>query len=52
MDKKTDLYIARGAQEVWIAHEGANIEIFTHTGQQSKSQFSDTLVNTMLEQLE
>jgi len=51
MDQKTDLYLARGAQEVWIVHEGAQIDIFTHTGQQSKSQFSDTLVNTMLEQL-
>ena len=51
MDEKTDLYLARGAQEVWIVYEGAQIDIFTHTGQQSKSQFSDTLVNTMLEQL-
>ena len=51
MDQKTDLYLARGAQEVWIVHEGAQIDIFTHTGQQSKSQFSDTLVQTMLEQL-
>ena len=52
MSQKTDLYLARGAQEVWIVHEGAQIEIFTHTGQQSKSQFSETLVNTMLKQLE
>ena len=52
MSQKTELYLARGAQEVWIVHEGAQIEIFTHTGQQSKSQFSETLVNTMLKQLE
>lgn len=52
MDQKTELYLARGAQEVWIVHEGAQIDIFTHTGQQPKSQFSDTLVKTMLERLE
>lgn len=51
MSQKTELYLARGAQEVWIVHEGAQIEIYTHTGQQSKSQFSDTLVKTMLERL-
>ena len=49
MEQKTDLYLAREAQEVWIVHEDAKINIFTHTGQQSKSQFSDTLVNTMFE---
>ena len=42
MKQKTDLYFARGAQEVWIANEDANIAIFTHTGQQSKSNFFDT----------
>lgn len=52
MALKTELYLARGAQEVWIVHEGAHIEIFTHTGQQEQSQFSDTLVNTMLQRLE
>ena len=49
--QKTELYLARGAQEVWIVHEGAEIDIFTHTGQLTKSQFSDDLVNTMLQQL-
>ena len=52
MALKTELYLARGAQEVWIVHEGAQIEIFTHTGQQKQSQFSDTLVKTMLQHLE
>ena len=42
MALKTELYLARGAQEVWIVHEGAEIDIFTHTGQLTKSQFSDT----------
>ena len=51
MSQKTELYLARGAQEVWIVYEGAQIEIYTHTGQQSKSKFSDTLVKTMLERL-
>lgn len=51
MALKTELYLARGAQEVWIVHEGAEIDIFTHTGQLTKSQFSDSLVNTMLQQL-
>ena len=52
MSQKTDLYLAKGAQEVWIVHEGAQIDIFTHTGQQAQSQFSDTLVKTMLQRLE
>lgn len=49
MALKTELYLARGAQEVWIVHEGAEIDIFTHTRQLTKSQFSDSLVNTMLQ---
>ena len=51
MAQKTELYLARGAQEVWIIHEGAEIDIFTHTGPLTKSQFSDSLVNTLLQQL-
>ena len=51
MAQKTELYLARGAQEVWIVHEGAEIDIFTHTGQLTKSQFSENLVNTILQQL-
>jgi len=50
MDQKTELYLARGAQEVWVVYEDARIEIFTHTGQQSKSQFSEGLVKTILQQ--
>jgi len=50
MELKTELYLARGAQEVWVVYEDARIDIFTHTGQQSKSQFSDGLVKTILQQ--
>ncbi len=51
MDQKTDLYLARGAQEVWIIYEDTQIDIFTHMGQQTKSQFSDTLAKSLLQQL-
>ena len=51
MDLKTDLYLAKGAQEVWIVYENTKIEIFTNTGQQDKSLFSDGLVKTILSQL-
>ena len=50
MEQKIELYLARGTHEVWVVYEGALIDVFTHTGQQSKSQFSDSLVKTILQQ--
>ena len=51
MEQKTDLYLARGAQEVWIVYEGTQIDIFTHRGQQTDSLFSDKLTKNILQQL-
>jgi len=51
MAQKTDLYLARGAQEVWIVYDNAQIEAFTHTGLCQRSQFSATLIDTLLQQL-
>ena len=44
MTQKTELYLAKGAQEVWVVYENTTIEIFTHTGKQAKSQFSEGLL--------
>jgi len=51
MKQKTELYLAKGAQEVWVVYENTNIDIFTHTGKQEQSQFSASLVETILQQL-
>ncbi len=51
MRQKTDLYLARGAQEVWIVYDDARIDIFSHTGQCLSSVFSATLIDTLLQQL-
>lgn len=51
MANKTDLYLAKGAQEVWIVYENSCIDIFTHSGQQNNSQFLELLTHTILQQL-
>ena len=51
MANKTDLYLAKGAQEVWIIYGNSCIDIFTHSGQQNNSQFSELLTHTILQQL-
>jgi len=51
MKQKTELYLAKGAQEVWVVYENTSIDIFTHTGKQEQSQFSASLVETILQQL-
>ena len=51
MKQKTELYLAKGCQEVWVVYENTRIDIFTHTGKQVQSQFSDSLVSTLLSQL-
>ena len=35
--EKVELYLAKGANEVWIAYEKGTIETYTHTGQIEKS---------------
>lgn len=35
--EKIELYLAKGAQEVWIVYENGTINIFTHTGKIQKS---------------
>jgi Uma2 family endonuclease len=35
--EKIELYLAKGAQEVWIVYEKGAIETYTHTGQIDKS---------------
>lgn len=37
---KVDLYLAKGAIEVWIVYENNRINIFTHTGIIEKSQIA------------
>jgi len=51
MKQKTELYLAKGAQEIWVVYENTKVDIFTHTGKQSESQFSASLVETILQQL-
>ncbi|MCP4995336.1 MAG: Uma2 family endonuclease [Gammaproteobacteria bacterium] len=34
---KVELYLAKGAQEVWVVYEDGNIITFTHTGEIEKS---------------
>lgn len=48
MMQKTDLYLAKGAQEVWIVYGDASVEIFTHSGKQDDSQFSQGLAELVL----
>ena len=38
--EKVELYLAKGAQEVWVVYEDKRLEIFTHTGELAKSQFA------------
>lgn len=38
--EKVELYLARGAQEVWVVYEDSRLEVFTHTGQVAESRFA------------
>lgn len=38
--EKVELYLARGAQEVWVVYEDKRMDIFTHTGELEESRFS------------
>lgn len=38
--EKVELYLAKGAQEVWVVYENNRMEMFTHTGQLEQSQFA------------
>jgi Uma2 family endonuclease len=33
MEEKIDLYLAKGAREVWICDDNGNLQFFTHRGQ-------------------
>jgi Uma2 family endonuclease len=38
--EKVQLYLSKGAQEVWIAYENGRIETFSHTGQITASRLA------------
>jgi Uma2 family endonuclease len=40
MAEKIELYLAKGAQEIWIAYEDGKIETYTHEGQITKSKIA------------
>ncbi|OED41473.1 hypothetical protein AB833_09635 [Chromatiales bacterium (ex Bugula neritina AB1)] len=48
MAQKTELYLAKGAQEVWVVYEGTMVEIFDHSGKREHSQFSQGLAEQVL----
>jgi Uma2 family endonuclease len=37
--EKVELYLAKGAQEVWVVYENNHMEMFTYTGQLEQSKF-------------
>ncbi|MBK8454752.1 MAG: Uma2 family endonuclease [Thiofilum sp.] len=41
--EKVELYLAKGAQEVWIVYDNNRLEIFTHTGLTDNSNFASTI---------
>ena len=43
IQNKVDLYLAKGAHEVWVAHEVNQIQIFSHTGEIAHSAIADIL---------
>ncbi len=45
ISSKIDLYLAKGAIEVWIAHEDNRIDVFTHTGTIEKSNIAPDAQN-------
>ena len=40
MAQKTEMYLAKGAQEVWVVYGDERLEVFTHTGRVADSAFS------------
>lgn len=38
--EKVELYLAKGAQEVWVVYENNHMEMFTYTGQLEQSKFA------------
>jgi len=52
MAQKTELYLAKGAQEVWVIYEGTTIEIFDHAGKRDHSQFSKELADQVFKAIE
>ncbi|OQX06000.1 MAG: hypothetical protein BWK73_32105, partial [Thiothrix lacustris] len=38
--EKVELYLAKGAQEVWVVYEDKRMETFSHTGQIEQSKFA------------
>ena len=38
--EKVELYLAKGAQEVWVVYEDKRMETFSHTGQIDQSKFA------------
>ena len=40
MKQKVDLYLAKGAYEVWIVYDLNTIDIYTHTGKVNSSHFA------------
>ncbi len=42
--EKVDLYLAKGAQEVWVVYENNRMEMFTYTGQLEQSKFAPDIM--------
>lgn len=40
ISEKVELYLAKGAQEVWVVYENNRLEMFTHVGAIVQSQFA------------
>jgi Uma2 family endonuclease len=38
IETKVNLYLAKGAQEVWVVYKDASVDIFDHSGQLNKSK--------------
>ncbi len=41
ISSKVDLYLAKGAKEVWIAYDNGKIDTFTHVGKIEKSKLAE-----------
>lgn len=44
IEDKVDLYLAKGALEVWVVHENASVSVYNKLGQVPKSDLVETIV--------
>lgn len=47
IEHKVNLYLAKGAQEVWVVYEDQRMDIFTHIGQIAASRFDPDIRATI-----